>query len=308
MKRWRLRTGVTALIILVALTGGGCWGRKFFRMPEETMRTSTKVDSLLGENELLKERIARLEGELRAQQDFARSSNAERRLELEELKDQLNALQEMLREAQQGSPARPERRRTALPDTSGMRQAPRGEQRASDERSPGPGASTQPEQGGIGPPSAGAPRDTMANAGQGAGAADTAAGSAVQNAPAPEDVYRQIYLDYNRKEYQLALEESEAFLKDYPDDPLGEDVLFIRGSCLMELQNYFDALKEFSSLMQAYPQGKRAPGALLRTALAYDMLGEKEVAAGVVRRLLKEYPRSEEASAAKERFGALLKE
>jgi tol-pal system protein YbgF len=145
----------------------------------------------------------------------------------------------------------------------------------------------------------------LAQAGRGAGVEDSTAGSA---APAPENVYRQIYLDYNRKEYQLALDESEAFLRDYPDDALGEDVLFIRGSCLMELQNYADAVKEFSNLVQAYPQGRRAPGALLRTAVAYDMLGDKEVAAGVVRRLLKEYPRSEEASAAKERFATLLKE
>jgi TolA-binding protein len=304
MERWRLRAGATALVLLVVFVGSGCWGRKFFRMPEETLRTATKVDSLLEENAVLKERIASLEDELRTQQDFARSSNAERRLELEELKDQLNALRELLRETQQNQPARSERRRVASPDTSGVRTSPPVASETSTAATTAP--MTSPAgQGSIASTPPAASHDTTVAVKRGAGAADTAAGSA---APAPENLYRQIYLDYNRKEYQLALDESEAFLKEYPGDPLGEDVLFIRGSCLMELQNYFDALKEFSNLMQAYPQGRRVPGALLRTAIAYDMLGEREVAAGVVRRLLKEYPRSEEAAAAKERFGALLRE
>ena len=306
MNRWRTRAGAAALVLLFVLTGGGCWGRKFFRMPEETLRTSAKIDSLLEENAILKERIARLEAELRTQQDFARSSNAERRMELEELKDQLNAVQEMLRETQQSVPARSERRRTTPPDTSRAGEGPRSERAAPSGEQPPPLAAGGTPGGTVGPPGGTAARDTLVRTTEGAGAADTAAGSAVQ-APDPESVYRQIYLDFNRKEFQLALEELEAFLAEYPNDPLGEDVLFIRGSCFMELQNYGDAIKEFSSLMQAYPGGKRVPGALLRSALAYDMLGEREVAVGAARRLVKEYPRSEEASAAKERFGAELR-
>ncbi len=293
-------------------------------MPQETLRTSTKVDSLLEENTNLKERIAHLEEQLASEQEFERGTNAQLRSDIEELKDDLNALQELLRETQQSAPPRTERRRAAAPDTSRSREAGPSAQGPGAGGSPG-GAPTQ--QGTASPgttagqtaargtsaaganpgrPVEGAPRDTAANAGR--GAPDTTAAASAQSAPEPEDVYRQIYLDFTRKEYQLALEESDAFLKEYPDDPLGEEVLFVRGSCLMELQNYFDALKEFSALVQTYPQGKRVPGALLRIAISYDTLGEKEMAAGVVRRLIKEHPKSEEAAAAKERFAALLKQ
>ena len=51
----------------------------------------------------------------------------------------------------------------------------------------------------------------------------------------------------------------------------------------MEQTAYMDALKEFSTLLQHYPKGKRAPGALLRTAISYDAMGQKELAAGVAR-------------------------
>ena len=61
MKRWIVRAFLCALLILLVGIAGGCWGRKFFRMPSETLDTSTKVDSLLKENAMLRERISNLE-------------------------------------------------------------------------------------------------------------------------------------------------------------------------------------------------------------------------------------------------------
>jgi TolA-binding protein len=302
MKAWRFQAAAGALLVFLMMVEGGCWGRKFFRMPSEALTTSTKVDSLLRENALLKERIARIESTLKDDQEFARGTNAQLKMDLEELKDQLNALQETLREAEERSSSKPaERRRITRPDT--VRVQPPAQ-------SGGAGSTAAP-------PRAEASRgDTLQTLSQrvsqdsisGAGGEADTAGALAAPAPPPEEMHRQIYLDYSRREYRLALEESENFLSEYSDDPLGEEVLFIRGQCLMELANYLDALKEFSTLLQRYPRGKRVPGALLRMAVSYDTLGQKEVAAGVARRLIKEYPRSEEARAAEERFGAILQE
>jgi tol-pal system protein YbgF len=290
-----------ALLALLIAVGGGCWGRKFFNMPSETLDTGLKVDSLLVENAALKARIATIEQTLREDQEFARGTNAQLKMDLEELKDQLNALQEMLRESQESSPFKPvERRKLARPDTTGARSA----------------APAATGQAGIGRASTDSPGDTLASAAGSRGAdtlpvaegsADTA-GALAAPAPPPEEMFRQIYLDFSRREYQLALEESESFLAEYPDDPLGEEVFFTRGQCLMELGRHADALKEFSTILQRYPRGKRSPGALLRMAVSYDAMGQEELAAGVVRRLLKEYPNSEEAKAAEERFSAIIAE
>jgi len=270
-------------------------------MPAETMSTASKVDSLLVENAALKSRIAAIELTLREDREFARGANAQLKMDLEELKDQLNAIQEMLRESLESSPFKPvERRKPARPDTTGTQgAAPPGNSRTPLARAPGAQRGDTLETAG-GP----AGRDSLS----GVGVAGDTAGALAAPAPPPEELYRQIYLDFSRREYQLALEESESFLAEYADDPLAEEVLFVRGQCLMEQTVYADALKEFSTILQRYPRGKRAPGALLRMAVSYEAMGQKELAAGVVRRLLKEFPNSEEAKAAAERFSAIIAE
>jgi TolA-binding protein len=298
MKPWHSRAAVCAgLVALVALEGG-CWGRAFFHMPAETLSTSAKVDSLLRENAILRDRIAVIEASLRDNEERSRGANAQTNSDLEELKDQLGTLQEMLREAMESTPFTPsERRKPARADTARARpQAP-----------PAAAASV--------PAPAPPPADTVGTASRAsvvdsllplAGTVDT--GAAGIQAPPPEEMFRQIYRDYSRREYQLALDESESFLSEFPDDPLCEEVLFIRGGCLMAQTAYIDALKEYSTLLQRYPTGKRAPGALLRMAVAYDAMGQTELAAGVARRLLKDFPNSEEAKVAEEQFAAILKE
>jgi TolA-binding protein len=301
MNGWKIRAAACAFLALLVAIEGGCWGRKFFHMPSETMSTATKVDSLLVENAALRARISAIERTLREDQEFARGTNAQLKMDLEELKDQLNALQEMLRESQESSPFKPaERRRPARPDTTGTQ-----------------GAAPAQNRGTALARSSGVSRgDTLETAGgsvvrdslSGIRGAEDSAGAIEAPAPPPEDLFRQIYLDFSRREYQLALDESESFLAEYPDDPLGEEVLFVKGQCLMEQTVYAEALKDFSTILQRYPRGKRVPGSLLRMAIAYDAMGQKELAAGVVRRLLKEHPNSDEAKVAAERFSSIIAE
>ena len=296
-KGWRARAAA-ALIALVAAIESGCWGRAFFQAPNETLATSSKIDSLLGENALLRERILRIEESQRREEDRGRTANAQLKTDLEELKDQLNAITEMLREAQEKPLFKPsERRRTPPPDTTKARSEAPPANGGAPVAAGGRAADTP------GAPAALPPRDTLAGAGTPAG--DTA-GTSAGSADAPEELYRRIYLDYSRREYLLALDESDEFLAEYPDDPLVQEILYLKGQSLIELGRQLDALKEFSTLLQRFPGGKRAPGALLRMAVAYESMGQLELAAGVARRLVAEHPRSSEAKAAEERFGSML--
>jgi TolA-binding protein len=262
-------------------------------MPRETIATSTKVDSLLRANAELQLRMYQLEKRLEEEQQIGRSFNAQMKLDLEEIKDQLNALHQALADAGVAAAYRYER--------------PAGGRETARAGYPGPGASWGTED------EAAAGGDSMiVPAGEGAGAAtgDTAGvgrerGGAV---PSPEEIHHQIYLDFSRREYQLALEESDIFIEAYPDHPLGEEVRFIRGESLLEQQKYFDALNEFATILQLYPRGKKVPAVLLRMAISYEKIGEEEIAAGVVKRLRREYPYSEEAAIAEERFRDLLEE
>lgn len=287
------------LLMVCSVLLGGCWGRKFVQMPRETISTSTKIDSLLRENAYLQRRVYRVEQALEEQQQFDRSFNAQLKLDLEELKDQLNALQQVLEDAGYASTYRYEK--TPSPgrtETIGI---------------PVTGGEQEPVEDIV---EGGVPGDS-ANVDTVAALEDTARAGAERSGiipgpggsvPPPDEIHRQIYLDFSRGDYQLALEGSDLFLDAYADHPLGEEVRFIRGECFMEQQKYFDALNEFALILQLYPRGKKAPAVLLRMAISYEKIGEEEIAAGVVKRLRKEYPYSEEAALAEERFRDLLEE
>lgn len=297
--RWRYRAAGAVLLALVAILEAGCWGRSFFRAPTETLATSSKVDSLLRENALLRERIAAIELALRRNEELSRGANAQLKIDLEELKDQLGAIQEMLRESQESTPFKPSGRREPVrSDTSQVRQL----------LPSGAGTRASLPRAADADTAAGGAIDTTALAQRAAGGQSDSAGAAAAPAPPPEELFRQIYLYYSKREYQLAVDEAAGFLAEYPDDPLCQEVYFLRGESLAALGNHLEALKDYSTLLQRYPGGKRAPGALLRMAISYETMGQTELAAGVARRLIAEHPQSSEARTAEERFRAILQE
>jgi TolA-binding protein len=248
---------------------GGCWGREYWNAPEATLATEAKVDSLLGENAILQRRLYHLETMLEGQQEQLRVSGARTSMDLEEIKDQINALSVMIEEERYVS-------------SQGNVRHPSAQVAAVQENAPSP--------------------DSLSGDGGGAVSLPDSAGPAI-SVPVPEEMYRQIYLDFSRMEYDIALDESEVFLREYPGDPMTEDVRFIRGECYLELDKDHDALREFSTILQDYPRGKKTPAVLLRMAITYEKTGDSELAQGVVGRLMREYPASEEAAEAKERFG-----
>ena len=260
---------MVCILCVCMILQAGCWGRKFFNMPSEAIETSTRVDSLLEENAKLSRRISNIEGTLSEQQDYSRRSNAQLKIDLEEMKDQLMILQEMLRNTDQNAYYRATGSGGA--DVTLPRDVDSSQQAVDEglEEEPDSTASTPPvEVDGEAPP-------------------DTAGTAGAASAPQPEEIHHQVYLDYSRGEYQLALEESQLFLDEYPGHALVQEIVFIRGECFMGQEKFFDALKEFSRILQEFPGGKRVPASLLRMVVAYENIGEAEVAAGIVRRLVR---------------------
>jgi TolA-binding protein len=304
--------GTILFLLLVIVCGCGCWGRKFFRMPRETIETAAGVDSLLRENERLQRRVYRLEKTLKEQVDYTRRYNAQLKIDLEEMKDQINALQQTLRDVGLVSPY-----------TGGGERAFAGDSLEADNSLWHAGTAGETDEvlaadslpvtgvpgGTVTRGTSYSPEDTLGSA---AGEADMKADSILarmaEAVPPPEEIQRQIYLDFSRGAYQLAIEESEIFLKNYPEHPLGEEVRFIRGECFIEQGKFFDSIKEFSIILQKYPHGRKKPTALLRLAVSYNGIGEIGMASDIARRLIKEHPYSEEAAAAEERFRDILSE
>ena len=270
MNRPVIRILIMVLMSAAVLVSGGCWGRQYWNAPESTIATESKVDSLLGENAILQRRIYHLETLLEGQQEQLRRSGARTSMDLDEIKDQINALYVMIGEGRQPPPVQRSVRHPSV-------QTP------------------------VTPDTISSP-DSLPVTGEGAIFLPDSA-QAAGSIPGPDEMYRQIYLDFSRMEYEIALEESEEFLREYPGDPLTEDVRYVRGECYLELDKDHDALREFSAILQDYPRGRKTPAVLLRMAITYERTGDSELARGVAGRLMREYPDSEEASEARERFG-----
>jgi len=282
------------LLLLFAVLNAGCWGAKFFGMPQRSIDTSSAVDTLIAREKNLEKLLDELQQQFVRQQEYSRITAAGSKMDSEAIKDQLNAIRQMLLESSRIRPSQgnniPSRQRN---DSSPAMQ--RIEKDTLEAVSKNDSLLADSD-------------TTSVSDSFGGTAPDSVLPGVPGNIPSAEMIYRQIYLDFSRMEYQISLDDSKMFLEEYPGDPLEQEVIFIRGECFIEQEKFFDALKEFSKILKKYPNGKKVPAALLRMAIAYDRLGDSDLAAGVIRRLVRDYPYSEEAAVAKEKFGEMLED
>jgi tol-pal system protein YbgF len=95
------------------------------------------------------------------------------------------------------------------------------------------------------------------------------------------------------------------FLKRYPQSGYVSSVLFWLGNAQYATRNYKDAMANFRALIARDPENVRAPEAVLSIANCQTELKDARGARKTLEDLLKAYPASEAASAAKERLARL---
>jgi tol-pal system protein YbgF len=89
-----------------------------------------------------------------------------------------------------------------------------------------------------------------------------------------------------------------AFLADNPAHPLASNAIYWRGEARYAKRDYAEALADFESLLERFPNGEKAPDALLKVALCFRKLGAEDKAQLYFRRLRTTYPNSQAASIA----------
>ena len=95
------------------------------------------------------------------------------------------------------------------------------------------------------------------------------------------------------------------FLKRYPQTGYGPSALFWLGNAQYATRNYKEAMANFRALIARDPEHVRAPEAVLSIANCQTELKDTRGAKKTLEDLLKAYPASEAASAAKERLSRL---
>lgn len=92
------------------------------------------------------------------------------------------------------------------------------------------------------------------------------------------------------------------FIRKNPKSDLADNAQYWIGACYFFQKDYGPAARELSDVMLRYPKGDKVPAALLLLADAFAASGETTDAKLVLRKLMTEYPRTEEAEEAKQKL------
>lgn len=114
---------------------------------------------------------------------------------------------------------------------------------------------------------------------------------------AKED-YDEAYKLYKENAYRQAIEKFRAFLKEYPDSELAGNAGYWLGECYYQQERYEEAILEYEKVVREH-KGPKVSAALLKQGLAFHHLGDTKTAKFLMEKLIEEYPKTEQAEAAR---------
>ncbi|HYO74904.1 MAG TPA: tol-pal system protein YbgF [Thermoanaerobaculia bacterium] len=121
----------------------------------------------------------------------------------------------------------------------------------------------------------------------------------------PNQTYQAAYRDYQRGNFDLAIEGFREFLQTSADSDLADNANYWIAESLFSQKKYREAIQEFDAVVNRYPKSDKVPGALLKKGYAYISVGERAQGVVQLQYVLHEHPRSQEASLARQRLKQL---
>lgn len=115
----------------------------------------------------------------------------------------------------------------------------------------------------------------------------------------PTQTYQAAYRDYQRGNFDLAIEGFQEFLEINTQPDLADNASYWIGESLFSLKKYREAIEQFDSVVTKYPKSDKVPGALLKKGYAYINIGERAQGVVQLQYVLHEHPKSQEASLAR---------
>jgi len=108
----------------------------------------------------------------------------------------------------------------------------------------------------------------------------------------PKDSYDLAYGYVLHKDYALAEDGFQAFLKKYPTDRRAADAEFWLGESLFQRQRYDAAAQAFLDLSTKHKDHAKAPEALLRLAQSLAAMKQKEMSCATLAEVGRKYPKA----------------
>lgn len=121
----------------------------------------------------------------------------------------------------------------------------------------------------------------------------------------PMETYQAAYRDYQRGNYDLAIEGFRDFLETSSSSDLADNASYWIGESLFSQKKYREAIEQFDSVVNRFPKSDKVPGALLKKGYAYINIGERAQGVVQLQYVLHEHPKSQEASLARQKLKQL---
>jgi len=121
----------------------------------------------------------------------------------------------------------------------------------------------------------------------------------------PMETYQAAYRDYQRGNYDLAIEGFRDFLDGNARSELSDNAAYWIGESLFSQKKYREAIQQFDAVVNNYPRSEKVPGALLKKGYSYINVGERAQGVVQLQYVLHEHPKSQEAALARQRLKQL---
>lgn len=121
----------------------------------------------------------------------------------------------------------------------------------------------------------------------------------------PDVMYNNALRDYQSGKYDLATQEFQDYLKAYGTTDLAGNAQFYLAEIEYRQGNLEQAVSDYDKVLEQYPGGNKTPAAQLKKGFALLDLGRTNEGAKELQSLVVRYPRSVEATQARDRLRRL---
>jgi tol-pal system protein YbgF len=125
---------------------------------------------------------------------------------------------------------------------------------------------------------------------------------AIAQAPAPDVLYNNALRDYNGGKNDLAVQEFNDYIKFYPNTDLAGNSYFYLAEIEFKAGDFKTAVTNYDLVLQNFPSGNKAATAQLKKGYALLELGKEDEGTQELKHVIQRYPRSNEATQARERL------
>ncbi len=116
----------------------------------------------------------------------------------------------------------------------------------------------------------------------------------------PDDLYLKGLSAFKAGEMTSARAAFNQFISQHSSHELVSNAKYWIGETYYGDKNYEQAILEFQEVIKHYPKTEKAPAAMLKQALAFRAIKDTKSTQYLLKRLIADYPKSEEATRAKQ--------